>query len=398
MSISIDRIRADIEAIAKFTATPGSGASRPTFSSQWRQARDYVIEQAKRAGCNIRIDAFGNVHARPKTLAWDAPAWLCGSHIDSVPHGGDYDGVAGVVVPLEILRADPSANLELIIFAEEEGTTFGSGMMGSRAWVDPDGDQVLTALKNAQGLTYIEAGKDCGVDPARFGVDRSNPSHYRGLIEVHIEQGPGMWKRGERIAIVRAIAGRRQYRIKILGEANHAGSTSMSDRRDALVAAAKHIVRFEALARELSSDTVMTVGKIECEPNALNVIPATVRYTLDFRSPDNNLLAKGHEMIKQLVMHNAPEFNLVFTEDQPAVAMDESLCKALTQSASQRLGGPAPMAVSGALHDSAILARHIPTAMLFVPSRDGISHNPAEFSRIEDIALAAEIVSDVIRE
>src|SRR3989442_1576903 len=133
--ISTDRISSDIQAIARFTETPGAGATRPTFSDTWRQARDYVIEQAKAIGCQIRIDAFGNVHARPATLAWDKPAWLCGSHIDTVPHGGHYDGVTGIVVALEILRTDPSAPVELVIFAEEEGPTFGLGMMGSRGWV-----------------------------------------------------------------------------------------------------------------------------------------------------------------------------------------------------------------------------------------------------------------------
>src|SRR5437773_12146600 len=126
MPISVERIRKDIDSIARFTQTPGAGAERPTFSDAWRAAREYVIDQAKACGCNVRIDAAGNVHARPLEISWDSPAWLCGSHIDSVPHGGDYDGVAGVVVPLEILRAakeDGNANfsLELIIFAEEEG-------------------------------------------------------------------------------------------------------------------------------------------------------------------------------------------------------------------------------------------------------------------------------------
>src|SRR5438094_2759439 len=134
MSISAPRIQSDIAAIARFTETPGAGATRPTFSDAWRQARDYVIDRTERAACSVRIDAFGNVHARPANLPWDKPAWLCGSHIDTVPNGGDYDGVTGIVVALEIVRADPSAPVELIIFAEEEGPTFGLGMLGSRAW------------------------------------------------------------------------------------------------------------------------------------------------------------------------------------------------------------------------------------------------------------------------
>src|SRR3954468_15211147 len=140
MAINVDRIRADIEAIARCTATPGAGATRPTFSPAWGEARAYVIAQAESASCEVRTDAAGNVHARPASLGWDTPAWLVGSHIDSVPHGGDYDGVAGVVVGMELLRSAREdgfdvAPVELIIFAEEEGPTFGLGMLGSRAWV-----------------------------------------------------------------------------------------------------------------------------------------------------------------------------------------------------------------------------------------------------------------------
>src|SRR5687768_8209923 len=139
MPINVQRIRADIEAIARFTETPGHGATRPTFSEAWAQARDYVIRQSKAAGCTVRTDAAGNLHARPSMLRHDERVWLCGSHLDTVPHGGDYDGVAGVVVALELLRSSHEEGLhyrpiELIAFAEEEGPTFGLGMIGSRTW------------------------------------------------------------------------------------------------------------------------------------------------------------------------------------------------------------------------------------------------------------------------
>ncbi len=401
MQIDPQRIRSDIATIARFTETPGAGATRPTFSDAWRQARDYVIEQAKNIGCQIRIDAFGNVHARPSTLSWDTRAWLCGSHIDTVPHGGDYDGVAGIVIALEILRADPSAPLELILFAEEEGPTFGLGMMGSRGWVGELADDPLTNLRNKQGQNYLQAGAPHGVDPNRFASDRINPAHYRGLIEVHIEQGPGMWKNDQPIAVVRAIAGRRQYRCTLHGVANHAGSTTMADRHDALAGAATLILQFEGIARGLSPEAVMTVGRINCKPNAVNVIPDEVEFTLDFRAPENELLQRGHEQIQEQITTVASKrglrCELVQTEDQPAVAMSGDIRRELTRASAKHLGHPAPITVSGALHDSAIIAPHVPTAMLFVASKDGISHNPAEFSRVEDIALAARIVSDVVR-
>ena len=401
MSISAERIRADIEAIARFTETPGGGATRPTFSQAWRQARDYVIDEAKRAGCQIRIDAFGNVHARPNSLTRETPAWLCGSHIDTVPHGGDYDGVAGIVVALEILRADPTSSVELIIFAEEEGPTFGLGMMGSRAWVGELTDEQLTNLRNKSGQNYLEAGAPHGVDPTNFARDRINPTHYRGFTEVHIEQGPAMWRNDQHVAIVRAIAGRKQYRCTLHGVANHAGSTKMSDRHDALVGAATLILQFEGIARGISPDAVMTVGRINCKPNAVNVIPDEVELNLDFRAPENELLADGNarieEQIKSVTERRGLTFELAQTEDQPAVPMSGDVRRELMRAAARMLGQAAPITVSGALHDSAIIAPHVPTAMLFVASKDGISHNPAEFSRIEDIALAAEIFHEVVR-
>src|SRR5829696_8860799 len=179
MPINDDRIRADIEAIARFTATPGAGADRPTFSPQWQQARDYVFAQAKFAGCKIRIDPAGNVHARHESIAWETPCWMSGSHLDSVPHGGDFDGVAGVVIPLEILRSAGEGRraipLELIIFAEEEGTTFGLGMLGSRVWAGDLAPRQLDQVRNALGLSYVEAGVDFGVRPSMLLEDRLDP-------------------------------------------------------------------------------------------------------------------------------------------------------------------------------------------------------------------------------
>jgi hydantoinase/carbamoylase family amidase len=403
MGISVERIRFDIESIARFTETPG-GADRPTFSDAWRAARDYVIEQAKRAGCKARIDAAGNLHARPESIDWDAPIWLSGSHIDSVPRGGNYDGVVGVVTPLEVLRAAtedgiPAPPLELIIFAEEEGTTFGLGMLGSRAWVGDLSEAQLSTVRNAKGENYIEAGGPHDVRPSLLLEDAFNARHYLGLVEVHIEQGPGMWNAGVPLAVVTAIAGRKQYKVKLKGVANHAGSTSMADRKDALTAAAVCILQLEGLANGLGEQTVMTVGRIECHPNAINVIPATVEFTIDFRSPSQEVLTDGDAQIRQRIEQACRRRGIAHaieqTEDAPAVQMDADLCANLTRAAA-KVAKETATAVSGALHDAAILAPHLPTAMLFVPSKDGISHNPAEFSRVEDVALAAGVLGELV--
>jgi allantoate deiminase len=398
MGLETDRIRRDIETIAGFTQTPGGGATRPTFSREWAAARDYVIAQA--AGCNVRIDAAGNVHARPCGLAWDRPAWLCGSHLDTVPGGGDYDGVTGVVVGLELLRsaADEGvadAPVELIIFAEEEGTTFGLGMLGSRAWVGELAAQDLAALRNAAGQTYLEAGAPLGVDPNRLPHDQLKPRQYHGFIEVHIEQGPGMWRRDERLAVVGAIAGRKQYRIIVNGEANHAGATSMQDRRDALAAAAEIMTALEQI---VSGDAVVTVGRIINHPNAVNVISERVEFTVDLRAGNDAALHQCNEDLQDCVAEICDRrqtgSQIELTELIAACPMDKLLCERLVRAAAP---DAPPMTVSGALHDAAVIARYMPTAMLFVPSRNGISHNPAEFSRVEDIAAAARIVERLVR-
>jgi hydantoinase/carbamoylase family amidase len=398
-----ERLERDIETIAGFTETdPRIGYSRPTFSPSWRKARDYVEREAAAHSCRVRVDAAGNLRARPARLGWDRPAWLCGSHVDSVPTGGKYDGVVGVAVALEVLRAEPRADLELIVFAEEEGTTFGLGMLGSRAWTGELGPEKLRALRNAAGQDYLGAGAAHGVAAARMEAGRLRPSDYLGLIETHVEQGPGLWQSGEPVAVVTAIAGRRQYLCALQGEANHAGATRMAGRRDALAGAAEAVLGLEALARDLdrrNGHTVITVGRLDLQPNALNVIPGHVSFSIDFRARTNGELSEGDGRVRELAERVAGArglgLELQETEEVPAVPLDPGVCGRL-RDAARRLDLAVPDTASGALHDTAIIAPILPAAMLFVASRGGISHNPAEFSRIEDIACAARIVAEAV--
>ena len=387
MPIDAIRIAADLDAIAAFSESPPSvGHSRPTFSDPWRRAMEYVVAQAAAAGCKHRTDAAGNLFVRQASLDWDAPVWLSGSHLDSVPTGGKFDGVTGVVVPLEILRGGP-VPLELVVWAEEEGTTFGLGMIGSRLATGAESAESLEPFRNRHGQTYAEAGQPFGVRPD--DVEPFAADAYHGLVEVHAEQGPAMWETGVGVAVVTAIAGRKQFKVMLTGQPNHAGSTPMSYRRDALVAAAGVVLGVQQIATSLGGGTVATVGRLDVEPNAINVIPGTVRLTVDLRSPDPTKLADGHARLDKLVANLGG--TCVATEDQPVMPMHAGLCAKLSKLAGGRT------TTSGALHDAAILAPLLPTAMLFVASRDGISHNPAEFSRIEDIAAAATVLDRLVR-
>ncbi len=419
MPISLERLERDLETIARATQTSGRGADRPTFSAAWAEAVEYVVREATACGCTVRRHAAGNIHLRPAVYSASktdhtspkrkrgddnsqSPAhalWLSGSHLDSVPQGGNFDGVVGVIVPLEVMRAAREdrrdAPLELVIFAEEEGTTFGLGMIGSRAWTGQLDSARLAELRNLAGQSYVEAGAPFGVSPDRLPGDRLRPSDYRGMIEVHIEQGPGLWKRDQPVAVVSAIAGRRQYQVHIVGAGNHAGSTSMTDRRDALAGAAEMIAAVESLPAALGQNVVATVGRIECQPNAVNVIAGRATFTIDFRAADHDVLERGDADLRQrldeIAARRGLELRIDAVESIAATALSRGVCDRLKAAANYH-AIELPETVSGALHDAAIIAPHVPTAMLFIASRDGISHNPAEFSRLDDIGLAARIL------
>ncbi len=399
-----------IEGINRFSETePDIGYSRPTFSESWRRARDYVIDQAAAVGAEHVIDAAGNVHIRGGRIGWETPVWLSGSHVDSVPSGGKYDGVMGVAIPLDILRHHPDLPLEVVIFAEEEGTTFGLGLLGSRLWTGALPADRVFDLRNPHGETYAAAGASLGVDPDRLAhptswTDRLDPARYLGMVEVHPEQGLSLWRAGRAISAVERINGRRQFELTIRGQANHAGSTGMNDRRDALTGAAEIILELEALGRSLNEElpySVLTTGSITARPNAANVIPGAVDLSVEIRSQELPLLDRGEEHLRRIAEKRCAgrglELTITRSEAVAPSPLDSAVAGALQRSAAD-LGHDIDIVPSGALHDAAILAPHLPTAMIFVASRDGISHNPEEYSRPADIEIAREVLHRMIEE
>ncbi|MFP4375151.1 MAG: 2-oxo-4-hydroxy-4-carboxy-5-ureidoimidazoline decarboxylase [Spirochaetaceae bacterium] len=415
--ISAERIAADIETIAGFSESPPEiGYSRPTFTPAWRAARDYVIGQAEKAGCEHVIDAAGNVHIRHRSVGWERPVWLSGSHVDSVPTGGKYDGVMGVVIPLEIMRVRPEVPLELVVFCEEEGTTFNLGMIGSRAWTGVLDVDTLERLTNRDGQTVVEAGAPHGLDAGRLRAaavsaasgddvpwtDRIDPRRYIGLVEVHAEQGVSLCNAGVPLAAVDRIHGRRQFEVTITGNANHAGSTGMHGRHDALAGAAEMVCAVETLGFELDTElpySVCTVGRLTVAPGAANVIPGEVEFSVDMRGQQEELLERAEaamrEAIDEIALRRELQRHVERSEWIPPSPLSAEIGRAL-QAAAGDLGLDLPVRPSGALHDAAVVAAHVPTAMIFVASRDGVSHNPAEFSSPEDIAQAAAVLLRMI--
>jgi allantoate deiminase len=399
MTIQVERIQSDIEKINSFTSTPGNGISRQTFSPEYQGATAYFVEELKKIGAEISICLAGNIRGRISGSDKDGPAIMMGSHLDSVAHGGQFDGVVGVVTALEAARIIVEEKIshrlpiDVVIFAEEEGSRFGRGLIGSSVWTGQLDSSQLGSIKDNSGISYLEAMAQAGliVDDSSRLMSRD----IRAMLEIHIEQGAVLENRGHRIGLVEAIAGIRQLNITIKGTADHAGTTPMKDRSDPLQAAARIIIAVDEIARKYGPDTVATVGRIACEPAQVNVIPGLVRFSIDVRDSNRTILDSAVTAINQTVKEICGERGLVFeisqlSEAEP-VALSKNIIDLLEEKAHEIDLKPYRM-ISGAGHDTALVAELAEAGMIFVPSRDGLSHCPQEYSRLEDIALGCEIL------
>ena len=399
MTIQIERIQSDIEAINSFNATPGSGISRPTFSQEYQYATSYVVEELNKIGAEISICLAGNIRGRISGSSKDGPAIMMGSHLDTVAHGGQFDGVVGVVTALEAARIIVEDKIthrlpvDVVIFAEEEGSRFGRGLLGSSICTGQMNTERLASIKDDRGISYPEAMAQAGliIDDHR----RLKPRNIRAMLEIHIEQGAVLENSGHRIGLVEAIAGIRQLNITIKGTADHAGTTPMEDRSDPLQAAAEIILAVDKIARNTGPNTVATVGRITCEPAQVNVIPGLVKLSVDVRDSNKTLLETAVTAINQTVKEICAARGLVFeiaqlSEAEP-VTLAKNIIDLLAENAREKNVQPYKM-ISGAGHDTALIAEIAEAGMIFVPSRDGLSHCPQEYTRLEDIALGCEIL------
>jgi allantoate deiminase len=346
-------------------------------------------------GMTVQVDAAGNLRGLWQPEGAPAKRLILGSHIDTVPDAGAYDGVLGVVLALEWIAlaqelALPLA-IEAIAFSEEEGVRFGVPFLGSRA-VAGRFDPALLALQDADGVTVEAAIRAFGLNPGLMDEAALN-ANVRGFIEVHIEQGPVLETAGLSVAAVSGIVGQTRLSVEFCGQANHAGTTSMHLRRDALAAAAEWIAQVEALA--LNTDgLVATVGKLTVEPNADNVVPGAARASLDIRHAHDDARAVAVEALLEkaetIATRRGISVDWVRRLDQPAVPMDEKLTAFLADAIEAAGLALRPMH-SGAGHDAMVMAARMPTAMLFLRSPGGISHHPAEVVLEEDVQAALDV-------
>lgn len=392
------RIEEHIDAISKFTATPGQGTTRLTYSNQDKQARKYIKEKMAEYGLEVSEDGFGNIFGKLKGTIKDAPSILIGSHFDSVPNGGSYDGPAGVVAGLEVAalfnenNLKPKYPLEVIALIEEEGSRFGGGLMGSRGMTGLLREEDFKNLTDYNGITTIEAMREIGLDPSL--PKKRDPETIKGYLELHIEQGPILEDKKIPIGVVETIVGLTQFEITVEGQAGHAGTTPMDHRSDALVTAAQMIAQIPSLAVEEGEGTVATTGKLNVFPNGSNVIPSKTVFTVDIRSGKEkhiqHVIDKLHEMANS---YNRDGIKITISQQlyMEPKAMNPDII-ALLKETSSSFDIPYCSINSGAGHDAMVLAEVTDVGMLFIPSKDGVSHTPEEWSDSLDIAKAVEIL------
>ena len=386
------RLMARLDALAAFTDEPGK-LTRLYLAPSYRAACEQFAQWAAEAGLSARIDAVGNVRARYEGKNAEAPSLMLGSHIDTVRDAGRYDGNLGALAALAVVEQLAASEtrlehaIEIVAFGDEEGVRFSTAMTGSRALA---GQLSATAMeaKDRDGVTLAQALTAFGSDPERI---YAAPARGVGAFaELHIEQGPVLEAKGYPLGVVAAINGATRMLVTVKGHAGHAGCVPMDLRRDAVAAAAAMILAVEARAKA-EPDLVATVGRLEVEPGAVNVIPGLARFSLDLRAPRDEWRRKAvsdiHAACVAVALRRGVEAVFLPVHEAPAYVCDARIVGGFDR-ALAALGQPAFHLPSGAGHDTMVMGQMVPAGMLFVRCAGGISHNPAESITGEDCQLA----------
>ncbi|QHW33547.1 M20 family metallo-hydrolase [Paenibacillus rhizovicinus] len=401
LTIQAERMERRIEQLAAIGKISETGVCRLALSPEDREAAELAKSWMEEAGMDVRIDAFGNLIGRIEGQDPNAPALMLGSHIDTQPYAGRFDGTVGVLGAIEVVqtiaeqRIVPAIPIEVAAFCDEEGCRFNKGLFGVRGLLGRlEEGELERADKN--GVTRREALVAFGGDPERFSASQYPPGRINAFLELHIEQGPVLESLGSPVGIVTGISGPLWWTVDLRGFAGHAGSVPMPLRKDALVGAARIIVGLQELASgEPGAPTVATVGSLRVFPDSRNIIPEHVQFTIDLRDID---LARRNELeakLRQLIAAAAEENGLRAeiredTNSEPRYCA-EPILETIRASASE-MSLTVPELMSGPFHDSLAMSYYCDYGMIFVRCREGISHNPKEFASGDDIALGTELL------
>lgn len=408
LSPSIDggRLLARLDAFAAIGGTPAGGVNRPALSVEDRAARALLAGLGAARGFSVFQDAAANLFLRRAGADNDRPPFLIGSHLDSQPTGGRFDGALGTLAALEVLETledngiVTAGPVELVAWTNEEGSRFSPGAFGSQVhatgafpsgWQDTlDGNGIRLADELAATLAALPEA-----------IERPLGRPVTGYIELHIEQGPLLEREGALIGVVEGIQGTRWLEVVIEGQVAHAGTTPLADRRDAMAVAAAVIARLQATVMPSDSDARLTVGRLTLAPGAVNVIPGEVTFSIDLRHPNGREIDKLEAEIGALAAETAASggcrVSLRRSMDVAPARFDQRLV-GIVEGVARRRGFPSRRMFSGAFHDALFMARLGPAAMIFVPCRGGLSHNEAEFVEPHQAITGAQVLCDAVLE
>jgi N-carbamoyl-L-amino-acid hydrolase len=396
LTIDDERFRDSFETYSAIGATEQGGLHRLALTDEDQKARDQFVDDLRNLDLDVRIDEIGNVFGRREGVDADAAPVLIGSHLDSQPYGGRFDGQLGVLAALESLRTleeqdiETERPIEIVNWTNEEGSRFQHAMLGSGVFVGALDLQTAFAMTDADGVCLEDELERINYDGDQQACSRG----HHAYLELHIEQGPQLAKHGKSVGIVDGVFAIRWLEVTIHGETNHAGPTPMHTRCDAMATAADAVSEINSLPNRLSTDAVTTVGQIHVEPNSINVIPDLAEFTLDIRSADDDIVREATERAEAELAaacerhgttYNLNEvWNTSYTEFTPEL-------REVVVDAAAALNISHEHLVSGAGHDAKYLTQIMPTGMVFVPSVDGKTHNEDEFTKWEDCIAGANV-------
>ena len=402
-TINSARLNQTLEELGRIGDTP-QGMQRLAFTPADVAGREYTMALMRRAGMETHIDPGGNIVARRAGSDSNLPAIALGSHTDTVPNGGKYDGALGVLGAIEVVQslADQKINLrhpvEVLVFTNEEGTRFHRWLFGSRAMAGLLEEDDLAAIDD-EAVSLRACLADIGGNMSRVRQAGRNVGDLAAYFELHIEQGPTLYQAGTPIGVVTGITGRWVYAVEITGVANHAGTTPMPARHDALVSASRLVLGVQSMAAELEICRVGTAGNIRSYTNAANVIPGRISLSVEFRDVDMGALsaaeAEFRRMAAEIELADGVKIDIQRLENTQSVPI-KSQMQELVAAAAARAGLAHQRLPSGAGHDAQAMAAITDSAMIFVPSVNGVSHAPEEFSRPEDCANGAQVLLDLL--
>lgn len=403
LTINPQRLWDSLMGTAQIGGTEKGGICRLTLSDLDRQVRDWFRSQCEALGCTVTVDQVGNMFALKPGKRKDMAPIAIGSHLDTQPTGGKFDGVLGVLGGLEVMRTlhdlgyETNAPLMLVNWTNEEGSRFAPAMLGSGVYAGVFDRAFADSREDRQGTTFADAIESIGYR----GEAAPGSVKFGAMFELHIEQGPILEAEQKVIGIVTGVQGMRWYEIELTGREAHTGSTPMNLRANALLGAARVVERVDRIALEHAPSAVGTVGLVEVKPNSRNVIPGHVFFTVDLRHPDDAVLDQMERKLLESVPDIAQEIGLEpevkKVWDSPAVRFDPD-CIAAVRTGIEKVGLPAREMVSGAGHDAAYIARVAPTTMIFVPCAGGLSHNEAESTTFEECSTGAQVLLNAVLE